>query len=527
MAILTESLSLQTGKGDSYNFNLSENYNEVFNLRQEVDNSDAFIKLLGSSSSISAQNLQNVRAMVIKNHGIVGAEVQVKLTDYDDNSTVDNANAQDTGEGSTVYRYASFLLGAGEYMFLPNVRWISYNAAVSGANAKPATSGAYLSLDANEYVASGALTTEGFADDNDTTITFDDGSAGAANSLFSIGDLIRLDDEVCRVTSIVDTAGDGAYTPANFVVERALHGTAKVDHTNNTAIRLPFFNAYYDYDKFTVPQTDASGRFKAMNFFGFGRVADSTADGIVPGSIAGKFYEPGYQNLGMTGITPQASSGLAASTEYKLNITVDGGTLFENLAFTTDASNLNFGGTNGVIRKIQDALNTQYYTAGNLFEKRVIVGIVDGDVRFTSGQYLSTSAILLADPSSGTTPFSVGRIPDIGTDAEDVNAAVAAVLPPDTIINDKGITVPNTSVFFYDDGHGNIRGTATGTINYQSGAINFTGLPNAEFAITANYDSAHGGGTNTTSTSENVISTISARSCNSKVNVPIEIVAFN
>ena len=156
MAILTESLSLQTGKGDSYNFNLSENYNEVFNLRQEVDNSDAFIKLLGSSSSISAQNLQNVRAMVIKNHGIVGAEVQVKLTDYDDNSTVDNANAQDTGEGSTVYRYASFLLGAGEYMFLPNVRWISYNAAVSGANAKPVTSGAYLSLDANEYVDSGA-----------------------------------------------------------------------------------------------------------------------------------------------------------------------------------------------------------------------------------------------------------------------------------------------------------------------------------------------------------------------------------
>ena len=77
MARLTESLSLKTGLGDSYDFSLSEDYNEVFNLRQEVDNSDAFIKLVGSSSSISAQNLQNVRAMVVKNHGRVGAEIQI------------------------------------------------------------------------------------------------------------------------------------------------------------------------------------------------------------------------------------------------------------------------------------------------------------------------------------------------------------------------------------------------------------------------------------------------------------------
>ena len=87
--------------------------------------------------------------------------------------------------------------------------------------------------------------------------------------------------------------------------------------------------------------------------------------------------------------------------------------------------------------------------------------------------------------------------------------------------------MPNKGAFFYDDGHGRIMGTATGTINYETGAIDFVGLPNAEFAITANYDSAHGGGTNSTSGSENVITNISARSCNSKINVPIEIVAFN
>ena len=180
-----------------------------------------------------------------------------------------------------------------------------------------------------------------------------------------------------------------------------------------------------------------------------------------------------------------------------------------------------------IIRKILDALDTQYYTAGNLFEKKVHVGIVNGDLRFTSGQHLSTSIVAVTDPDSGTSPFSVGRFPDIGTDAEDVNAAVEAKLPPDTIVNEKGIEIPNTSVFFYDDGHGNIKGTATGTINYQTGVIDFTGPPNAQFVITANYDSAHGGGSNSTDGSANVITTIGARSCNSKINCPIELVAFD
>ena len=109
-----------------------------------------------------------------------------------------------------------------------------------------------------------------------------------------------------------------------------------------------------------------------------------------------KFYNSGYQELNLTGITPSTHSGLAASTEYKFNITVDGGSVFANLAFTTDASNLNFGGNNGIIGKIQAALDAQFYTAGNLFEKKVSVGIVNGDIRFTSGDRTRASAILLA-----------------------------------------------------------------------------------------------------------------------------------
>ena len=219
MALLTESLSIKTGLGDSYDFNVSENYNEVFNLRQEVDNSDAFIKLLGSSSSISAQNLQNVRAMVIKNHGIVGSEVQFSFTDYLNNSNVDDANSKDvSGGGATVTRQTSFLLGAGEYIFLPNVKWVSYATANSAANATPTTSGAYLSLASSLEVDSGTLINQADFEDDSTTLTVDDGD------LFRVGDLIQvgINDttatriEVMRVTSIATHV---------LSVDRSLYGT--------------------------------------------------------------------------------------------------------------------------------------------------------------------------------------------------------------------------------------------------------------------------------------------------------------
>ena len=352
MARLTESLSLKTGLGDSYDFSLSEDYNEVFNLRQEVDNSDAFIKLVGSSTSISAQNLQNVRAMVIKNHGKVSSEVQIKITEFKNNSNVDDANSVDLGGGTTVARYASFLLSSGEYIFMPNVRWVGYNEAASAANAKPTTSGAYLSLTSDLEVDSGTLLNDAGVEAADTEITVDD------SDYFRIGDLIQLgvNDttatriEVMRVTAI---------STHTLTVERALYGTSAADkdaQTNatsgavdNAKVYFPIFNTYGDYNDFSVVQTDAAGRFGVSNFFGYGRVADSTADGIVAGSVAGKFYEAGYQAFGMKGITPQTNSGLAVSTAYYFTIAVDGGSTIE-ITFTSDGSNVNFGGTTGIIR---------------------------------------------------------------------------------------------------------------------------------------------------------------------------------
>ena len=175
----------------------------------------------------------------------------------------------------------------------------------------------------------------------------------------------------------------------------------------------------------------------------------------------------------MSGITSATESGLTASTAYAFDIAVDGGSDY-TLSFTT-SSNTKFGGSDGIIQKIQDALNAGYYASGNLLEKRVTVGIVNGDIRFTSGQHLSTSAISISAPASGTTQFGVGRfVMAVG----DIEAAVAAQLPDDVIYDKKtNQSNPNVSAMFHDDGHGNISGACTGTINYETGAIDLNGCP--------------------------------------------------
>ena len=320
-----------------------------------------------------------------------------------------------------------------------------------------------------------------------------------------------------------------------LTVRRGLFGSLQgnsanqsTGHVNGAAVYFPFFNTQENYDKYYstasavgIAQTNRTGRYTQQNLFGYGRSA-TYPTGIVKGSFAMKFRDAGYQELNLSGITPSTHSGLAASTTYQFNITVDGGSEFANLAFTTDATNLNFGGNNGVISKIQAALDAQFYTSGNLFEKKVTVGIVNGDVRFTSGDRTRNSAIALAAPSSGTTPFGVGRIPAIGS----IAGAIGGRLPDDTTFDKDYIESKNQSVFAYDDGKGNIQGVATGTINYETGAIDISGPANAEFAVSFNYDSAHSGGINETTNQENGFKSISARSMNSKIDAEVEIIGF-
>ena len=503
-------------------------YNNIFENSQEVDNTDGFINVLSVSTTKGANTVSNIKALCVYNESTVAAEIQFIVQDWLDNSNTDEANSVDLGPGSaTTSRYITMLLPAGEFLYFPNGRLISYAEDASGANA---TSISNTAPDSNEYTDSTADSDDGTGDDitgsASVTKVFLEPYTSAANctaNLFRVGDLIRVNNEIMEVTAI----GDKSDAANNYLtVIRGVHGsTAASDHADDDAVRFPFFNAYNNYNKYSVAQTNKNGKFKCMNFFGYGRTTDSISDGIVPGSVCFKFYQQGYQELGLSGITANTNTGLAASTAYGFNITADGGSVFVDLSFTTDSSNTNFGGKNGVLNKIQDALNTQYYTAGNLFEKTVTVGIVNGDVRFTSGSHLSTSAILLAAPGSGTTPFGVGRITAIGS----VESAVAAKLPEDTLFD--RVTYeerPNIGSIMYDDGNGNLVGIGSGTINYETGAVDFIAMPNAEFVISATYLSAHSGGTNvTTANGYNHITTVGARSTSQKLNAKIKVIVMN
>ena len=200
----------------------------------------------------------------------------------------------------------------------------------------------------------------------------------------------------------------------------------------------------------------------------------------------------------MSGVASNSESGLASSTEYGFDITVDGAGLLTSdyMKFTTDGSNTKFGGSTGIIAKMQTALDTYFYTDNSaILNEKVTVSLENGDVVFRSGSFLSTSAILLAAPSAGeTTPFGVGRIPAIG----DIAGAVASRLDADQEFN----PITNNSfykqIFIRDDGNGNLvweNDRIVGSVNYESGAIDWTipERPTAEFVVSVLHTSPFSG----------------------------------
>ena len=412
-------------------------------------------------SETAAQSGQ-FSAVRVRNDGSVAANAIFAYTKY--------TSETDTSEA---VEFVQYLLAPDEEITLPASRAIitTTNEQYDGT---PITS---TKPDANMFIAvpDSTLSNEAL-DDSETDVTVDSGSH------FLVGDLIRIDNEIMEVTSI---SGD------DLTVIRGTHGSTAASHSDNRPMRYPFFNAYHDFDKYSVCQTDDNGRFKAQNFFGYGR-GGSGKLGITAGSVAIQFYEAGFAKLGLSDITSNTESGLTASTAFEFDITVDGGTTFDNLSFTTDSSNTKFGGSNGVIAKIQDALDTQYYTAGNLFEKKVIVAIEGGDVIFRSGSNLSTSAVVLGAGSSGTAEFlGSGRIPASPTS---VDARLAQELEFNAVTNSSSFK----NIFIRDDGRGNLKYRTTqdvGTVNYESGAIDFTvgDKPNAEFVVSVLHTSPFSG----------------------------------
>ena len=439
--------------------------------------SDQIFAISSSAGSSTKEAMPN--SVEIENNG--GVPIML-MTGYETYSS-------DTADGVTEYLHQMIMPGE---VYRPPIRAIirtgESTVIMDGTvvdNAAP---------DSNEYVDSTAnadsATSAGVIGSASNTTLYLEPYTSAANctaNLFRVNDLIRIDDEIMKVTAI-GTKADLANN--TLTVERGMYGsTAATNAGDGDPVRLPFFNAYHDFDKYSVAQSDFQGRFKCFNFFGLGRTA-TAVQGITPGSIAIKFYTQGYQELGLSGITSSTDSGLSAGS-YWFKIAIDGGTA-ESINFTV-ASNTNWGGTNGLISLINTALTDKYNnTASNTFQQKSSIGIIGGDIRFTSGSHLSTSAVALGDSSGGDTDWwAAGRVPAVAN----IDKAVGAKLPDDvTYDRVTYATSPNTSVFCYDDGNGRLFGAAGGTINYETGAIDMRGCPpSAEFVISCSHTSAFSG----------------------------------
>ena len=494
---------------------------QSINIKQRVGSSD--ITLFTADEDKGGSVLPSAKSLQFMNEGNSVLAVQVKLVLWEAATTEDTTHD---------YGYLQFLVRQGETINFPMSRVIA--STVDGLLTGTEDDLANTAPDSNMYRESG-ITLGANLEDNATQITT---SANGTNA-FSVGDLVQVGIDTNTVTRIEILKVTGISSTTVMTVDRALYGTSAADKDNQTdgtsgavsgaKIYLPFFNTYHDHDALTTARTDNDGKFAATNFFGYGRGTDIPTSGIVPGSVAIKCYNPGYQELGLSGITPGTNSGLTAGETYYFFCNVDGGGAGDEVSFTVDANNTNFGGRNGVLSKIQDFFNQKYYTAGaTLFEKKVTVGIVNGDIRFTSGSYLSSSSIALTAGTGGagatvrwfghaTTP--TGRIPGI----DNIPSAVAASLPDDTVTDPAtGNTISNSNAFMYDDGYGNLVGNGSGTINYDTGAIDFTSKPNAEFVVSAIHSGALAG--NVTETSSNTIMEIKARSLNTKVEGKINVV---
>jgi hypothetical protein len=142
---------------------------------------------------------------------------------------------------------------------------------------------------------------------------------------------------------------------------------------------------------------------------------------------------------------------------------------------------VNFGGSNGITTKLQDAIDELYYNpAKNNYEKGATVSIVNGDLRITSNQNLSSSAISVTTNSDGTagtdelfdTSNVIGRFPAT------IPAAVSAYLPDDNLFDLlTNEAIPNISEFGTDDGFGRFGGKCGGTINYDTGEMDIVNAP--------------------------------------------------
>ena len=536
-------IDLNVSYGDkSLSKSMTKTFSEEIIQRKEVDATDQGVQVVAfNDASFLASSLKNAKGLIICNEGDVSAELNFNVAAWTHAAPDTNAS----GGGSDLKR----VLNAGEFLYLPNLSLIEHTAGNSAANGD--NDGLNNTAPATDMYVDSGVNLDAAFEDSESALQVADIAPFEVGDLVQVGinDTTATRIEVMEITSITDDSGTDEDAAGTLVVNRALYGTSKADkdsQTNGTNgavsganVHFPIFNAYYEYNtalsgSSQLIMTDGKGRYKVNNFFGYARsaVANDEGQGIVAGSVALKFYNSAYAEVHFPKpITASTDSKITASTAFAFDLTLDDSSA-TNIPFTT-SSNTKFGGSDGIIRKMQEAIDTAF--EGTAFG--CTVAIVNGALRFTSKSHMAAhdgtngSLVLIADASSGTDLFtgSVGIMPNDTS----FPAAVVPTLPDDNIIDiASGRSTPNVDAFMYDDGHGNLiyQGNIVGTISYLTGAMDWAipSLPYAQFVLNGHYASALSGGVKVKAGhADTGISSINARSVNSKINTTIGVYAFN
>ena len=131
---------------------------QKIDIDQIVDNS--LVEVFTSSTTKAKGALPVAQSISLRNTGNAALGAVIKISNWTDATT-------QSGDVKL-----NFIIPVGETLRFPSSRVVSTDETTFLAG----TAISNVAPDSNIYRDSGALTTEGFADDSDTTITFDDGS---------------------------------------------------------------------------------------------------------------------------------------------------------------------------------------------------------------------------------------------------------------------------------------------------------------------------------------------------------------
>ena len=499
---VNSTLVIEDSKGNKTELSNSKIFSEVTSQNHRLDNSDGFIEIVNFSGVKSTNNSVSApKTLGLFNEGSVPLEIQLNQPQW-------NAATPDTlGAASS---YVSFILPPGSFYYFQSPRFITYDSDQSGAlggSVDDFLPSSESNFNVDPVLKSGTAIT-------DTTSTTLNTASNVTNAL-RVGDVIQIDSEFFRVDSITDTT--------NCEVTRGYLGTTAATHAVDKDIYFFVGNILHpqgvEDDGGNNIRTDASGRYVGTPFKtgSIPRNTTNVADGIVAGSFYIKPYDNAYQSLGLTNQKYSDTTGLAANTAYAFNFQTSLATT-TNISFTT-GTNVNWGGSAGVISKINQAFKEGDYD----YEVR----LVNGEIIFYHLKALKDDFVKILDPSSGTTPFAVGRVP---ADTDFNTRLNYSRLSDNTFYDiETGEQKPNMSGIAYDNGMGTImmNGSPIGSINYDTGQISINLGYRTEFQVGYAFNSAHAGKMKSVVSTVNTIRKISARSLNAKINGSLKVITYS